>query len=103
MDTYHETIPSLVKTFEDHACRESVLWHGQRWVVIQILIACVLPCCPPSLPASQVEEYGAQPPIELLRQFMDHQGWYDRKELAFRKLQVRARAECLVFLAVDKE
>jgi len=35
----------------------------------------------------QVEEYGAQPPIELLRQFMDHSGWYDHKELAFRRLQ----------------
>ena len=34
----------------------------------------------------QVEEYGAQPPIELLRQFMDYAGWYDRRELAFRNL-----------------
>jgi dynein heavy chain, axonemal len=34
----------------------------------------------------QVEQYGAQPPIELLRQHMDHEGWYDRKELTFRRL-----------------
>lgn len=33
-----------------------------------------------------MEKYGAQPPIELLRQFMDHGGWFDRADNTFRKL-----------------
>lgn len=32
------------------------------------------------------EEYGAQPPIELLRQWFDQGGWYDRKDLTFRRI-----------------
>ncbi|XP_076380684.1 dynein axonemal heavy chain 1 [Megalopta genalis] len=35
-----------------------------------------------------LDTYGAQPPIELIRQFMDFNGWYDRKEIgSFREIE----------------
>ncbi|XP_035245196.1 dynein heavy chain 1, axonemal isoform X1 [Anguilla anguilla] len=41
-----------------------------------------------------LETYGAQPPIELLRQFVDHGGWYDRKQIGTFKHLVDINFAC---------
>ena len=33
------------------------------------------------------ETYGAQPPLELLRQYFDYRQWYDRKEATLMEIQ----------------
>lgn len=36
----------------------------------------------------KLDTYGSQPPIELLRQYQDFRGFYDREKLFWKQIQV---------------
>lgn len=52
----------------------------------------------------QAEQYGAQPPIEVLRQGIDLGLWYDRKtNLAMHLIDVQVWCSFLSFQAIDNQ
>ena len=40
----------------------------------------------------KLDTYGSQPPIELLRQYQDFRGFYDREKLFWKQIQVYIRS-----------
>jgi len=75
------SVNQVQKLIESKVCtrrRKGFFWpeEGKNEIVIFI----------DDLNMPQKEKYGAQPPIELLRQWMDNGGWYDLETKEFKNL-----------------
>ena len=76
--TYANQVQRLIDSKISTRRRKGYFWPegGKSEIVIFI----------DDLNMPQKEKYGAQPPIELVRQYLDHKGWYDRKTLQIMNL-----------------
>ena len=49
----------------------------------------------------KLDTYGSQPPIELLRQYQDFGGLYDREKLFWKEINVSCKSSCFAIDAYD--
>ena len=48
----------------------------------------------------KLDTYGSQPPIELLRQYQDFRGFYDREKLFWKQILVSLEEICIYILCM---
>jgi len=80
---------NLCDLIEDKICfklkKNTVAPQNNKFCILQI----------EDLNMPNKEKFGAQPPIEILRQYFDYGGWYDRKEKEFLYLKNLLIFSCL--------
>ncbi|PRP87942.1 putative dynein heavy chain [Planoprotostelium fungivorum] len=77
--TNSTTSQYLQDTLESHMDRRKGKWVGPS-------MGKSLVCFVDNIDVPDSDSFGSCPPIELLRQFLDHGGWFDLKEKVFREV-----------------